>query len=70
MLKRLRYLHMSGIFKEITTRLDDVLAKVLEQHSAQVFGGLLALLGQLLGSESIIGCLEAIESNMKKHLEC
>ena len=68
-IRRLRYLHTSCLIEEITARLDDVLAEVLEQHSAQVFGGLLALLKQLLGSESIIRCSEAIESSVKKHLE-
>ena len=55
----LRYLHMSGLLEEITTMLDDVLAKVLEQ---------LALLKQLLSSESIIQCSEAIKSSVKRHL--
>ena len=36
-IRLLRYLHLSGLLEEITTRLDDVLAKELEQHSAQVF---------------------------------
>ena len=54
---------------EITTRLDDVLAKPLEEHSALVFGGLLALLKQLLGSQAISWCSEAIKSSVKKHLE-
>ena len=49
--------------------LDDALAEVLEQHSAQVFRRLLALLKRLLGSQSISRCSEAIESSVKKHLE-
>ena len=68
-IKRLRYLHTSGLLEEITTRLDDVLAEVLEQHSAQVCGGLLALFKQLLGSESIIRCSEVIKSSVKMHLQ-
>ena len=46
-----------------------MLAEVLKQHTAQVFGGPLALLKRLLGSESISRCSEAFESNVKKHLE-
>ena len=38
------YLHRSSFLEEITTRLGDVLAEVLEQHTAEIFGGLLALL--------------------------
>ena len=60
---------MSSLLEEIMTRLDDVLAEVLEQHGAQISGRLLALLKQLLGSKTIGRCSEAIESNVKKHLK-
>ena len=63
------YLHPSGLLEEVTTRLDDILAEVLKQHGAQIFGGLLALLKQLLSSQSIGQCSEAIESSVKRHLE-
>ena len=38
LLRHVGYLHLSGLLEEITMRFDDVLAKVPEQHRAQVFG--------------------------------
>ena len=50
-------------------RLDDVLAKELERHSAPIFRGLLTSLEQLLGSQAISRRSETIESSVKRHLE-
>ena len=60
---------VSWPLEDVTTRLGNVFAEELEQHSAELFEQLLVLAKQLLGRKSIVSCSKRIHRSMEKHLE-
>ena len=61
--------HTCGLLESATPRLDNVPAEELEQHGAEVFERLPALLKQLFRREFSIGCSKSIQRSIKKHLK-